>query len=190
MDVSIKTFLSAFMFFATAAQASEVVYGPALCPPEELTIFVQNTSRAPQVFWTQIRQGGQIDENHFELDPLSEMKIRGTQFLPTQQSYSLKALEQNALKFSAQCQSDLVIPLAGVTSPTIDHLIDSKSTHLRISIVNLFLQGQSGSMTFFDKSNREIARETFKLEKYYESQTLKLKIPIGAVRLHIVCIHK
>lgn len=185
MDLSIKTFLC-LLLFATSAPAFEVVYGPALCAPEDLTLFASNPGSTPQRFWTQVRREGLVQEKHFDLEAREELKIEGSRFLASpSEAYSLKALERNKLRFFAQCRGEQKLLLTGVTSPQVDHYLQAGTQYVRLSILNLYLGSQEGSYQFYGKDGRRLSSQNFLLEKYYETQMTKLKVPPGAVRLRI-----
>ncbi|MNK01224.1 hypothetical protein D3C87_190190 [compost metagenome] len=189
MDKSTKTSvgIAALIlgFLPGIAAAGDVVYSPGTCAPQDLVVFVSNKSSQPQRVWTQTRNPDLLDERGFDLAPRTQIKIAGEVFLSSQKAFSVKSLESNTLRIETQCLDEEKILLTGSVSPEVDHILSSSATHVKLSLVNLFLNAQSGKIHFFDRLGRSLGEESFSLSKYYETQTVKLEVPRGSYRLHI-----
>jgi hypothetical protein len=186
MDLGIKTSIgiAAFLLSVTA-HASEIFYSPSDCSPEELIIKIKNTSNEPQRLWTQIRFGDEIDEIQYDLDAKSEMKIKGTEFMPTTSSYSLKTWDTNRLKVLSQCRG-LEAPLSVLTSPEVLHYLPNSSAQtVKVKLLNLYLKSNQVTLKAVSRTGKVIAEQALKIEKYYDTASVKWNLPEGASQLEI-----
>lgn len=188
MDLSIKTFITtaALLSFGLTAHASDVVYAPGDCPQDGVTVWVSNKTNRMQRVWTQTRETEALTETHFDLKPLSKIKITGSQFLEApSKGYSLKSWENGTLQIETQCFDEEKITLSGTTSPSVDHLLSAQTVAVKISLLNLHLDSQSVELNFVDNKGQLLSTKKVFLDKYYETVALKLSVPAGAAKLQI-----
>lgn len=188
MDFSIKTYIgigSLILLTSLNATASQIFYAPALCEPEELTLFVKNKSAEPQRLWAQLHYGDELDEINYDVDAKSEMKIRGTQFLPTKMAFSLKTWEKETLQITAVCKTGLKTVLTSQTSPVATHYVPSKATAVQLHVLNLYLKKQSIQLVAYASSGAIVGRKEILLEKYYDTNQMKWTLPENTARLEV-----
>ncbi|MEK2645392.1 BP74-related protein [Bdellovibrio sp. BCCA] len=189
MDFSIKTTLgiSSFVLLTSlSAQASDVVYVPAYCAPQALTVFVTNKTSEPQRLWTQVRFDGELQELHHDIDAKSQIKIAGTQFLPSQMGFSIKSWTKNSLQITTRCDESLSIPLSDLTSPQVSHWLPSNVKSVKVHLLNLFLKSNSVKLQAFNKAGSVIGEKEVLIEKYYDTSSFKWTLPENAARIEVV----
>ena len=188
MDLSIKTTLgtAALMFLlSTPAKASDVFYVPAFCAPEKLTLLVSNKTAEPQRLWTQVRFDDELQEIHHDLDPKSEIKIAGSEFLPDFRGFSVKTGTTNSLQIKARCENSACIPLSSVTSPQVSHYLPTSISTVKVHLLNLYLKSNTVHLRAFNKTGVEVASQDVTLEKYYDTKTFKWNLPAEASRVEV-----
>lgn len=189
MDLSIKTTLviASLMFLpSTQALAADVVYVPGFCPPEALTLTVNNKTSEPQRLWTQVRFDTDLQELHHDIDAKSQMKIPGSKFLPQQMAFSIKSWEKNSLQITARCDDNQSIPLSDVTSPQVSHWLPHGVKSVKIHLLNLFLKSNSVKLKAFGKNEVLLGEKDLTIEKYYDTESLKWTLPENIVRVEVV----
>lgn len=188
MDFSIKTSIgigSLILLTHLPAAASQLFYSPALCSPENLTIFVKNKSSEPQRVWTQVRYNHEIDELHHDLDPKSEIKIRGTEFLPEQKGFSIKAWDSNIVQVTSVCADSFSTPLNDTTSPEVTHWLPSSVQTVKLHIMNLYLKPNSVHLKAYNRLGAEIGNRKVHLKNYYDTETFKWSLGQDIARIEI-----
>ncbi|UXR63657.1 hypothetical protein EZJ49_11285 [Bdellovibrio bacteriovorus] len=188
MDFSIKTSISIsslILLTHLPAAASQLFYSPALCPPENLTIFVTNKSSEPQRVWTQIRFDQDIDELHHDLDPKSQIKIRGTEFLPTQRGFSIKAWDKNTVQVTSTCSDSFSTPLTDTTSPEVTHWLPSSVQTVKLHIMNLYLKSNSVQLKAYNRLGVAVAERQVELKNYYDTEIFKWSLGQDVARIEV-----
>ncbi len=142
-----------------SAQANDVVYAPAFCEPAALTLFVKNTTQEPQRLWTQVRNGDDLQELYYDLDPRSEMKIRGSQFLNSKMGFSIKSWTANSLQITADCTESIRVPLSEITSSRVSHYLPVNTKAVKIHLLNLFLKSNSVKLKAFNKEGTVVEKK-------------------------------
>ncbi|WP_374080254.1 hypothetical protein [Bdellovibrio bacteriovorus] len=189
MDLSIKTTLgiSSFIFLThLSAQATDVLYAPAFCEPEALTIMVSNKTSEPQRLWTQVRFDGELQELHHDLDAKSQIKISGTRFLPSKMAFSVKSWTKNSLQITARCEESLSIPLSDLTSSQVSHWLPSSVKSVKVHLLNLFLKSNTVKLQAFNKGGAVIGEKEVLLKNYYDTESFKWTLPENASRVEVV----
>jgi len=188
MEKSLKTQLSIgilILITQSKALASEIFYAPALCSPSELTLTVTNTSADSQRAWIQTRVDQDLDEVEQVMEPHSQLKISGADFLNATQAFSIKAAEENTLFALVQCDSEPALVLGKHTSPVVAHTFSSPTQSLKIHLMNLFLQTNKIGLTAFDQQGEVVESKTITLNNSYDTQSLKWILSKPVVRLEI-----
>lgn len=188
MDLSIKTTLviaSMTLLPWTQAQAADVVYAPAFCPPEALTITVRNKTAEPQRLWTQVRFETDLQELHHDIDAKSQIKIPGEKFLPQQMAFSIKSWEKNSLQITARCDDNASFPLSDLTSPQVSHWLPSGVKSVKLHLLNLFLKSNAVKLKAFGKNDLLLGEKDLILEKYYDTESLKWAFSQNIVRIEV-----
>lgn len=188
MDISFKTSVStAILILAThlSAQALDVVYSPASCPPENLTLQIHNSSAQYQRAWTQVRFDEELIEKHYDLAPRAEIKIPGTTFLPDQRGFSLKSLEPGTLQFKLLCDSGAAAIPSPFTSPRIQHKFPFGTRTVKIDLLNLFLKSNTVQLKAFSARNTLVDHKEVFIQNYYDTVSLKWTLPSSVQRIEI-----
>ncbi len=188
MDFSIKTTLgisSLVLCTHLPAKASDVVYAPAFCAPEHLTLVVTNKTSEPQRVWTQVRFEDEIQEMHHDIEPKSKVSLRGSEFLATKMGFSLKSWNKNTLQITASCENSPSIPLSDLTSSQVSHWLPSSVKTVKIHLLNLFLKSNKVKLKAFSRASVLIEEKELTLEKYYDTSSLKWTLPSEIARIEI-----
>lgn len=187
MDFSIKTSLSisaAILTLSLSAQASEVVYLPAYCAPEHLTVFVNNKSAEPERIWTQTRFDQDIQELHYDVEAKSQIKIRGTEFLPTKMAASFKYFSKS-LQVSATCEESASTPLTSNVGPSASHYLPANTKSVKMHLLNLFLKSNSIQLKAFNQLGSLVAEKSLSLQNYYDTESLKWSFQQNVARIEV-----
>lgn len=189
MDLSIKTSVRVatwlLAFCPLMASGAEIVYAPSACLPSEMTVWVSNKTNQMQRVWMQTRETDLVEEKSYDLNPREQIKVPATEFLRTPKAFSVKTWDRGVLQVETQCWGEDKVLLTSSVAQEIDHYLTSSTTHVKLTIVNLFPNPQAARLQFFNRSNQIVKEEPFHLGKYYETQAIKLTVPAGATRLHI-----
>lgn len=188
MDLGIKTSIgiaSLILLSGLSAGASDVVYAPAFCDPAALTLTVTNKTSEPQRVWTQVRIDDELQETHHDLEPKSQIKIRGSEFLSDKIGFSMKSWSPNSLQISASCDDTTSFSLGNLTTPQVSHWLLSSTKTVKIHLLNLYLKSQVVRLKALNKQGAVIEEKTVSLEEYYDTQVFKwtLAEEIGRVEI-------
>lgn len=178
--------------FSGSVYGFDIKYVPAYCEPKDLNLIVSNKTSESQIFWTQIRFETELQEHFHEIDPFTEIKIPGNEFLANKTSFSVKYLERNSLQIRSSCKGTVDIPLSDLTSSQVSHFLPSAVRTLKVHLLNLFLKSNLIKLKAYNKHGTEIDSKEILLEKYYDTLAFKwsftqevTRIDIdGAERLH------
>src|SRR5215469_10860851 len=171
MDKRLKTIIGVCSLFISPlpSAAAEVFYAPEKCAPSELELVLINRSSSEVKAWTQVRGGVDIDEQEFDLEPLSKLKVAGEDFLKHAQSFSVKTPNDDKLQVVLQCKDQLEVTLTSYTSPLVTHELKSPSRSVKVDLLNLYLKKNSVTLKAFDSLNTLVAERTVSLENSYDT---------------------
>ncbi|KHD87930.1 MAG: hypothetical protein OM95_11705 [Bdellovibrio sp. ArHS] len=187
MDLGIKTSLTLsawILVFGLSAHASEVVYLPAYCEPERLTVFVTNKSFEPERLWAQTRFEQEIQELHYDVEARSQIKIRGSEFLPTKMAASFKYFSKS-LQVTSSCEGSPSIPLTSTVSPLATHYLPANTKSVKMHLLNLFLRSNSVQLKAFNKAGTLVDEKSLLFENYYDTESFKWSFSQPVVRIEI-----
>ncbi|QDK37681.1 hypothetical protein [Bdellovibrio sp. NC01] len=189
MDKRLKTIIgvcSLSLLTTLSAQASQVFYAPEKCAPSELQLVLINHSTSELKAWTQVRVGVDIDEQEFDLEPLSKLKVAGEDFLKHSQSFSVKTPSDEGLQVILQCKDQLEVTLSSYTSPFITHELKSASHSVKVDLLNLYLKKNNVTLKAFSASNILVAEKAVSLENSYDTQSFKWIFESEATRIEVI----
>lgn len=188
MDKRLKTIIGvcSLSLLTLSAEAAQVFYAPDKCAPSELQLVLINRSSSEVKAWTQVRVGLDIDEQEFDLEPLSKVKVAGEDFLKHSQSFSVKTPDDNKLQVVLQCKDQLEVTLSSYTSPFVTHELQSPSRSVKVDLLNLYLKKNTVTLKAFSRDNALIAERTVSLENSYDTQSFKWIFDHEVARIEVV----
>lgn len=170
---------------ASSSFASEVFYAPSFCDPQNLRLEIQNLSRQPQRFWTQVRQGLELEEQHWDIEAGARLSVEGSEFLQASQAFSVKPWQDRTLQFSVRCLEDSAIPLSSLTSPQVTHFFPRGTQTVKLHLTNLFLENQGVLLSAFDISGTLLEQKTVSLKNYYDTQAFKWNLARDVAKIEV-----
>lgn len=179
-------FINTLLSFSSSSFAFDVRYAPAYCEPHALTLVIKNKTFEPQRVWTQLHLTDELQETFYEIGPKTELKIKGTDFLPSRMGFSIKSLVRNTLEIKTLCTESANIPLSALTSPQVSHWFPISVKTVKVHLLNLFLKSHSVQLRAFNKLGAEVDKKEIQLEKYYDTHSFKWSFPEDISRVDVV----
>ena len=177
-----QTFIGLGIVLATTLAQAESFYVPGTCQPKQAALLFENKTALPQVYWVQL-QTNPIQEIRFDLDAKSKLRVSANEIMDSAQGFAVKTYESSSdfnLSWSCAGQS---FPLSSFTSPDLEYDLSAGAGDLQL--LNLAPVQNDLRYQILDAQNSVLEERVLHFEKSYETQRLKLQLPVEAKRLKL-----
>lgn len=158
-------------------------YSPLLCPVEEATLVVENTTAEPQSFWFQTWGAIPFKEVHIEVKAHGELHLPLPDFYQEDESAVALKTQNPHLGFKAHCKKNAQAwGLEKAVAPWKKLELPSGEAELDLRLTNLAQQENPLEIVFASRW-RQLGLQKLLLGAEFKSQTLRLLIPRGSTHL-------
>lgn len=160
-------------------------YSPLTCPPEEMQIQATNLGKQDLRFWTQVRQGEEIEEIPIDIGAKSSLTLRGTYFLNEARGFSIKTWEPEQMRFQLSCYGLPSVQLKTEHSPSQAFRFQRPIRHVKAYFTNLYLKQNEVRLTAFDRMGRSLSSKNFILKNHYDTHEFKWSFDTSVSRIEM-----